>query len=167
MADVFIEQLVARKRSPLSRLIGTAYIFVLVLITALTFMLGFFALVPAVLAVGIWLVVRLIKSFDKEFEYIVTNGEMDVDRIVGKSKRKRLLTINSRSFEIIAPDEEVYFSPYKNTQFKERIDASSGAGSRYFAIGSSKQGGKLLLYFEPNERMLEAFKMYNPRAVKQ
>jgi len=167
MADVFIEHLITRKKSPISRLIGVAYIFVLVLLTALTILFELIPLLPAVLVLGTWLVVRLIKNFDIEFEYIVTNGEIDIDRIIGKRKRKRLITLDSRAFEILAPDAECNFSAYKNTEFKQRIDASSGKNPRYFAVCPSKMGGKLLLYFEPNERMLEAFKMYNQRAVRQ
>jgi hypothetical protein len=143
------------------------YIFVLVIIIVVTLVTDLFFLLPAALVGGVWLVVRLIKNFDTEFEYIVTNGELDIDQIIGKRKRKRLLTIDSRLFEIVAPDSDVNFSPYNSTQFRERIDASSRVNPRYFAVCPSKQGGKLLLYFEPNDRILDAVKMYNPRAVNR
>ncbi|MCL2081020.1 MAG: DUF6106 family protein [Oscillospiraceae bacterium] len=169
MADVFIEHLVAKKKTGSARLKGMAYIFALVILIAVTLMVDILImLLPAAVIGGIWLVFRLIRNLDMEFEYIVTNGELDIDRIVGRRKRKRLLTIHSRSFEILAPDRPQYFSEYERAEFKQRIDASSGAGApRFFAVGPSKEGGRLLLYFEPNARMLEAFRTYNPRAVKQ
>lgn len=168
MADIFIEHLVTREKTITTRLIGVLYIVALVTVVLITFMFEIlFMLFPVALVGGIWLVIRLIKGLDIEFEYIVTNGEVDIDRISGKRKRKRLLTVDCRNFEILAPDNPGYFAAYERFEFKEKVDVSSGANPRWFAICPSKQGGKLLLYFEPNDRMLDAFRLYNQRAVKQ
>lgn len=168
MADTFVEHLVTRKKTVTTRLIGVLYIVALVTVILITFMFEvLFMLLPVAVVGGIWLVVRLIKGLDVEFEYIVTNGEVDIDRISGKRKRKRLITVDCRTFEILAPDSPSYFAAYEKVVFKEKIDVSSGENPRWFAICPSKQGGKLLLYFEPNDRMLDAFRLYNQRAVKQ
>lgn len=41
-----------------------------------------------------------------EYEYIVTNGEMDIDKIIAKRRRKRLITVNARTFERFGPFKE-------------------------------------------------------------
>lgn len=35
----------------------------------------------------------LITNMSVEYEYIVTNGEMDIDKIIAKRRRKRLITV--------------------------------------------------------------------------
>ncbi|MCL1820414.1 MAG: DUF6106 family protein [Oscillospiraceae bacterium] len=167
MGDIFIEHLVTRGRDIKARLLSMAYITALLFVITVTFVVPILSfLIPAAVIGGIWLVIILIRHLDIEFEYIITNGELDVDRISGKRRRKRLLTVDSRNFEIIAPDNESNFSPYAKAEFKQTIDASSNANPRWFAVGPSKMGGKLLLYFEPNEKMLDAFKKYNSRALR-
>ena len=50
---------------------------------------------------GIYSGVQLTKMLDGEYEYILTNGEIDVDIIIGKSKRNRIITFNCADIERI------------------------------------------------------------------
>ena len=45
--------------------------------------------------------VQLTKMLDGEYEYILTNGEIDIDVIIGKSKRNRIITFNCADIERI------------------------------------------------------------------
>jgi len=101
MGDVFKEQLVAKKRTIKDYIL--VILIMLVAIVLLLFvipMLGTFSLLAVALILfgTYWLIQR----FDIEYEYILTNDELDVDKIIGKSKRKKLLTVSVKEFEIMA-----------------------------------------------------------------
>lgn len=101
----------------------------------------------------------IIKYFDIEYEYIVTNGELDVDIIYGKKTRKRLGTANSKNIEILAP----YTDDVKiNGEIKKKFDASSGIkeNKKYYVIFNHREHGRTLIIFEPTTEMLENIKFY-------
>ena len=169
MADVFVEHMVAKSKTASDKLIMFLYVLafiflnvVLMLIEVLVF------LIPMGLIGGCWLLMRLRRNQGIEFEYILTNGIIDIDKIIGKRKRKRLASLDCRNFEIIAPLNSSYFKEYEKAPFAKKLDASSGTNDsrRCFAVCPAKEGGRMLFVFEPNDRMREIFKMYAPRAVK-
>ena len=61
---------------------------------------------PLALIVFVGLIVLCyfkLPSFDLEFEYLYVNGELDVDKIMSKTKRKRVARIDMDKVELIAP----------------------------------------------------------------
>ncbi|GHU91645.1 hypothetical protein FACS1894202_13460 [Clostridia bacterium] len=170
MADIFIEHMVARRKTVNNHIQSVLYVLLLISVVLAGFTINnaiLNALIPFVAAGGAWLVWWLIRNQTVEFEYILTNGEIDIDRVLGRSKRKRITTVDVRNFEVFEPYDEAHFSKYKNAVFVRKFDASSGVGtdgSRKFVITPAKEGGgKLLLIFEPDERMINAMKVYNRR----
>lgn len=108
------------------------------------------AVIPAVgvLAGGVW----LLGSFNLEYEYIVTNNEMDIDKIIGRRKRKRMITV-----DISAAED---FAPYPS---KEEVNAdvvvhaySGSEVNAYYLITNHKDYGKVKVIFNPNEKIREA-----------
>lgn len=110
----------------------------------------------------------LAQKFNVEYEYIVTNDELDVDRIVSRRSRKRMLTVSARKFDHFgkAYGEEEKF--LKDPEIRVKLDASIGKNSeeRYYAVFENKQSDRMLLIFNPKREMLEAFRRYNPNVVK-
>lgn len=169
--DTFSEYIVSRKKGTKEILkiagILLALLVVMMAITVLTFMSAAFASVSFVLlAAAIFGAYYLITGQDIEYEYIVTNGEIDVDMIIHRRKRKRLITVHSRTFDVVAPVGSAEHRSEENATYTRVIDASSGRdnGKAYFA-SFSKDGQKIKLVFEPTEKMLEAFKTFVPRNV--
>jgi hypothetical protein len=95
-----------------------------------------------------------------EYEYILTNGEMDIDRILGQTRRKRMLSVDCRQFDILAPMTKEFEREYTSKTLTKKLDYSSGASAqgRVFAIFNGKDGARTLLVFEPNEGILLALK---------
>ncbi len=167
--DIFLEYIVSRKKGTreVLKIVGIV-LAMLVLMYASTFLLltpfaSFALLVVAGIIYGAY---YLITAQNIEFEYIVTNGELDVDRIVHRRKRRRLITVHSKTFDIVAPVGSPEHRGEENATFTRVIDASSGTdnGRAYFAV-FSKDGQRYKLIFEPTERMLESFKTFVPRNV--
>jgi hypothetical protein len=165
MADVFIEQLV--KKLPDSR--STLRRFAIVMGVALV---PFFFLYAApyvpfldmfvlpVLVLCVWGGMVLWRRTGLEYEYIFTNGSLDVDVIYGRRSRKRLLTVDCTGFEILAPVSEQYAKQFTSQSIVKRIVASSHVSSpgRWFAVFNDKDGKRTLLIFEPGERIMDGFK---------
>lgn len=167
--DIFLEYIVSRKKGVKEtlKIIATLFgVFVLLSICTILLVTPLGSIAIPLLAAGIYGAYILITCQNVEYEYIVTNGELDVDSIVHRRKRKRLITVHSRTFDIVAPCGEPEFSGEENGNFTKVIDASSGSndGKAYFAV-FSKDGMKIKLIFEPTEKMLDAFKTFVPRNV--
>lgn len=118
-----------------------------------------------VLAGSIYFMYWGITSRNIEYEYIVTNGELDVDSIVHRRKRKRLMSVSSKTFDLFAPMNSEHSREIERQQDLKKIDASSGRDvpNRYFAL-FSKDSVRYLLIFEPTDKMLADFERFVPRS---
>ena len=166
--DTFIEKLVTKKKAAVD------FVIIAMILLALLLLLFFFFAtnirigmgIDLLLVVGaIYLGIRIISSRNVEYEYILTNGDLDIDMIVSKRKRKRIFSANCKEFDILAPVKSNSFSQQVQS-IKNRIDASSSIDSpgAYFTT-LNYNNNKTLVIFEPDERMLKNFKIYIPRKV--
>ena len=179
MDDIFIERIVHRKKDGIhylkvAMIIVTAILlaFVSAVIASSISVLSF--LVPLLVAgcgYGAW---WLISSMDLEFEYIVTNGEIDIDSIVHRRKRKRIFSGRSKDFEIMAKlDSDEWKDVSRTLQGDKKrgslriVDCSAVPGSptSWFFIANHKTG-RMLVVFDPDERILTNLKRFNPSRVK-
>lgn len=166
--DIFIEKLVTKKKTFADTLLTAAVILatILVVFACLSIPLLNQLNLGILLAAGFaYLGYRIVISRNIEYEYIVTNGDLDIDKIISKRKRKRIFSANCREFDIVSKVKSNSFSQSVQS-IKNRIDASSSIDSpdAYF-ITLNYKGEKTLVIFEPNERMLNNFKIYIPRKV--
>ena len=70
----------------------------LVLVTI--FMAIHYTLIGSVLGVGAFYAgLYLGTNYDVEYEYLVVNGEFDIDKILAKKRRKKLITVKVGEFE--------------------------------------------------------------------
>lgn len=116
----------------------------------------------------IYIAYRLICRFDVEYEYALTNGELDVDMIIRRKRRKRVISIDSKAFIEFGKKSEEDKSINDKTEYARVIDASahSKIHEDYYAV-FFKNGQKVKLYFNPSKKMIELFKIYAPRVVKE
>lgn len=170
--DIFVEQIVKRTASgrdwAVRILIGIA----MGALSAASLFVFFFILpVPAagiMLVFGIfWGGYRLITNSDCEYEYIVTNGEIDVDKIIAKRKRIRLITAKASSFEA--------FGAYENApEAEDGVTVVSAVGvnesetdtKTYYADFKHASAGNVRLIFSPEERVVDAISPFLPRQIK-
>ncbi len=91
--DNICEQLVTKTRTGadvakiIGIMIGSVLLAAVCMFFAMALGLTFLILISvAVLALGIW----LLSGVNVEYEYIITNNEMDIDKIIGRRKRKQI-----------------------------------------------------------------------------
>ncbi len=166
--DTFLEKLVTKKRTLGDNLMtfGILIAGIILIIVSLSIPLLNQLGVSFLLAAGlVYLTYRFITARNIEYEYVVTNGELDIDKIVSKRKRKRIFSASCKEFEILAKVSSNSFSQSVQS-IKNRIDATSSINSpgAYFATLSYK-GEKTVVLFEPDDRMLNNFKIFIPRKI--
>lgn len=152
--DTFFEQIVRKKKTvgELAIMVGVALAALVLCVAAFLFLGGLSAILICGILYGAW---YLITMQNKEFEYCVTNGDIDVDLIVAKRKRKRIVSVAGRKIERLLP----YDSSVSTQGFQRVVTAAPSLqeeGLWYFTY-HSKKNGHTLVVFSPNERVLSAF----------
>jgi hypothetical protein len=168
--DTFMEKLVTKKKTTADHLITFGIVLAAILLIMIILMIKVLQElgISLILAAGIgYLAYRLLTSRNVEYEYIVTNGDLDIDKIVSRRKRKRIFSANCKEFDIVAPVKSDSYNRSAQ-EFKKRIDASSSTDSAdAWFVTLNYKGEKTIVIFEPDERMLKNFKIYIPRKVLQ
>lgn len=168
--DIFVEQIVKKEASgkdwALRTIIGIGMgalcavsLFVFLFISPLLGLMLFFGV--------IWGGYTLMINTDCEYEYIVTNGEIDIDKIIAKRKRLRLITAKASAFEA--------FGEYDNAPaVGEGVTTVSAVGASlsedgskvYYADFKHPSAGDVRIIFSPNEKVVEAITPFLPRQIK-
>ncbi len=169
MNDIFMEKIVARRKTNLDYLkIGGALAGGLVfLIFGVPLASAYVSFITPLLVIavgyGIW---YLLISLNREFEYIVTNGDLDIDMIISKRKRKRVFSGKAKEFELLAKvDSDEYQKAQKGNYKLLDCSAFIGAKDNWFVLADYK-GQRLMVVFAPDERMLANMKRFNPNKIK-
>ncbi len=154
--DTFFEQIVKKKKSPLEWLIivGTVIAGLAVILLAWRYA-GFLAafIIVAALYGGWW----LLTSQNKEYEYCVTNGDIDIDLIIARRSRKRVVSVAGRKIEALLPYEKGAVSTAAFQRVLVAAPSGRVKGLWYFTYHSKKKGHTLII-FQPSERVLKALR---------
>ena len=159
--DVFCEYIVKVKKNPVELTISALGIILAVILLGFSLFFlftpfsSFVLLIDAGVVYGAYI---LITHFNVEYEYILTNGDIDIDKIIAKRKRKRVLSFSTKEFEIVAPCKQ-------GENYTNVLDLGTrNYENAYYAV-FSKDGQKKTLVFNPPQKMIEAMKTYSPRTV--
>lgn len=156
MGDVFNEQLIKRKQTLKDTAIRVCLIILVILILILSFSLIGPQLGVIVTAAAGFGAAYLMSFFKVEYEYVFTNGELDIDVIYNQSRRKRIFSAHVNDIEIMAHAEDRnHESEFAN--FQDLKDYSTGEitpNTYMFMINYKSKRTKVII--EPNEKMMKA-----------
>lgn len=185
--DVFMEYLIKRKRSAKDNVI-VALLIVAALMVSLVLFIALFIMslslagaqeqasqfsslflgLGLLLIAGVWYgAYILINRRSIEYEYILTNSEMDIDKIMAKKGRKRMISFDFKEAEIVANiNDDMHNSAYKNSQDIKLQDFTGNKdnGNVYF-VDISVEGERTRVLFQPTSRMMESIRKFNPSRV--
>lgn len=168
MTDVYLEHMVKRVMTPALRVrqlllcLGGAGALLLASLLAPHVGLPGFLLPPAGLAAA-FLACRLARAQEVEFEYTLTNGEFDLDKIMARSTRKRLLSFHCRDVERLVP-----FSPGKAPPSGTLMACSfPGDQDLWRCTVKHPKRGSVSFVFNGNEPLLAAMSRFLPGAVRR
>lgn len=161
MNETYVECLVKRKTPAYMKFLKILSIMLTVcfIVLGMVFLVGLLlAIIFGVAAYFIYL------NADLEYEYLYVDKELTIDKVMAKSRRKRVGTFDLNKMEIVAPVKSWHLDNYKNRTDKV-FDYSSGEERQpdkrflFFYDGQKK------IIFEPNEEMVKAMQFSAPRKV--
>lgn len=169
--DNFVEQLVVRNETQSEKTRKIALLIIGALMTVLIALTAFMQLGSPIIAflgfilaagAGYFTYFKYRSSY-VEYEYAFTNGTLDVDKIVAKSKRYELLSTEVKTFTAFGKYDE---SMEEDEDMTVMIVTDNIASHEYYADFLSEEYGKTRLIFAPDERMLETIRKFLPSRLK-
>ena len=161
-SETYVECLVASKSSPVMK-------FLRILLIMLTVAFGFLGLMGYFVAMIIAIVCGVGAYFVSqqctiEYEYLYIDREISIDRIMGKSRRKRIGTYETDRMEILAPMNSYHLDEYRRRDVKPKDYSSRNVqepDTRY----AMYYEGNVMIILEPNEEFIKAVSNVAPRKV--
>ncbi|MBQ1172596.1 MAG: hypothetical protein IIX48_08390 [Lachnospiraceae bacterium] len=161
MNDTYIEFLVKKPDSKTATLLHILMIGV----GAVLFLVGFFIDMRLLLPGIILLIGSIIPNLftNIEYEYLLLEKELTVDRIRKQEKRKTVANYKLDSMVVMAPKGSEHLSRY--AQLKA-IDYSSGTQEgQPFEIVVDGKGGKVRIIIDTSKELIDAIRKLHPRDV--
>jgi len=162
MGDVYIEQLVQKTPSAKDKAMRVLIIaaFVFICAVALLLVLVGYAIALLLVLAGGFFMLYMLTFYNIEYEYTITHGELDIDIIYGKSRRKRLFNGEIKTFEIMCHvSDDSHEHTFNRAQ--TYLDYSGGIiAENTYKFYCVNKGRQLAIAFEPNAEILAAVKIY-------
>ena len=149
MNDIYLEYILKKKKTGGQKAIIAVIIFAAII--------GF-----------AWYGAYLLMSMQNiEYEYILTNSEIDIDKIMSKKARKRIASFDFKEINICANiNDNEHNHDYKNVTVSKTFDVTGdkSRGNVYF-VDYSQDSENYRVLFQPTSKMIESIKRFNPRNV--
>ena len=156
--DTFVEQIVKKKKGGreyaviFGSIVGAILLLLVLFLFAFQFIGGLFLFLVAGAGYGVW---WLCTTQNIEFEYSVTNGDIDIDQIIAQRKRKRIVSVSGEKIETMAPYKP---EDYVGRKFDRMVIAAPSTAEQglWCFTYHSKKSGSTLVIFQPEERVLKS-----------
>ncbi len=173
--DIFVEQLVTKKKTIgayagifgcLIGVFAVLWLWTILLPLVAQYIPSVGGLAFLVLVGVIYLFYRLISNTNLEYEYCFTNGAFDVDKILNRRSRKKVVSLNARSIEKMAKANDPDFKRLMKDGGVKKIYACTHIkdADTYYVVYQGEKGRQMLL-FNPNEEIKDGFRRFNPQKV--
>lgn len=118
------------------------------------------------LAVG-FIVFFTFRNTNIEYEYDFFGGELTIDKIMSKAKRKRIKVINFNNFEYMAPSDSPRFGNMDSQMDRTYYNYSAHdlEEKTYTALFRGEEKSSMYLEFSPNEELISLIRKLYPRKV--
>lgn len=152
MNDTYVEQIIEWTPTKKARAVKALLILLCVCSLIMFFLPLGFLIVLAVIV----LTVLVTRDYNREYEYSFVEGELDVDKIVCKSSRRRCGSFDFRKLEMMAPLGSQEDMRYSHNKYKEYDYSSGDTDHAKYVAYVMKDNETVRLIFEPNEEMIHA-----------
>ena len=164
--DTFFEQIIKIKLTgKVKALITAIIVFDALLVCVLLYLSLFLAptIMLLVVAGAIYGGYKLISLLSIEYEYIYTNGDLDVDKIVAKSNRKRMVSIKCSEIEKYG---EYKGQPAPGSVKATHIFCNPDSEGQVYLIAKDRNLGNVMIVLAPNDRIRTELEKAIPRLAK-
>lgn len=164
MSESYVECLVKQRTSLAGKFLRYLLIMLTAVFAMLTFLMGMdFVMFLIAVAAGAGAYFAYLYT-DLEYEYLYLDRELTVDKVMAKTKRKRVAVYQMDRIEILAPVRSYHLDDYRNRTVKEKdysIGYEDKPDLRYCMY---YEGGEKLI-LSPSPEMVKAMKNTAPRKI--
>lgn len=159
-ADTFIERIYTRKKTgtDMAKIAGIMVLYFVLIAVVLLFggaVEFLLSLIPLILVGGAFGAWWLITSLNKEFEYVVTKGDLDIDTITARRRRKRTYAVKAKDIEIMAAcSSDEYKSMSKQPNLKILNLAAVVDDPKNWFIVSQYSGARTMVIISADEKVV-------------
>lgn len=163
--DTFFEQIVPIKKTGKTFAAVTGIWLAALLLAYLLLTIGMKYLASiallAILGLG-YGAYRLSSMLNVEYEYIITNGTLDIDKIVNRSSRKRVLSLELGQVTRL---EKYNPNMLNGLNTKSLLHACNAGDDAYLLVAEKEGKGASYLVFAPDERLRGAIVKFVPKFI--
>ncbi len=164
MNETYVECLVQTKPNTLLKILKYIAIALTALIGLWSILMG--GIVFLIIAIAIGVGAYFAHSYsDIEYEYLYVDREISIDKVIAKSRRKKVLKLETDKMEIFAPYNSHELDSYKNRKCEEK-DFSSRIVKQPEARWALYYEGQKMYILEPSQEFVKALANIAPRKVK-
>lgn len=164
--DHYNEQLVVKQNEPkdiiVKALILTGVLIVIAVCIAGALLFNF----PYLIVIGVgavYLAYLLFTGTMVEYEYIVTNNDLDIDKIMGKRKRKRLITVKLNTVR-----DWGEYTGREQVNVNATVMASDATGyGNWYIVAEHEKYGTVLVIFTPAKETVMNINFGVPYGVRK
>lgn len=162
--DTFFEQIIPIRKTGGAMFAVIGIWFLALLLSAILFLfpiLGNFSVIIIFgILYGAW---KLTSRFNTEYEYIITNGTMDIDKIINKSSRKRMCSMELSGVSRL---EKFNMGLINNVDKKMLVIACNlDDPDAYYMVCDREGKGAIHVVFAPEERLKGAMVKFIPKFI--
>lgn len=164
MNDSYVEWMVARKTKPTDILIKGVSIG----LTAVLLLLGLgFFIFPCLIAgiVAAVLCYFFLPNLSVEYEYLYVSKELQVDKIMSRTRRKTVANYTLEKMEIFAREGVYQLDEFKNRQMATKDFTSGNKDAVRYVMVINDGNESARVYLEPNDALINAVRNQFPRKV--
>lgn len=105
------------------------------------------------------------RNSEVEYEYLYVTNTLTIDRIFGKTKRKKAWEGAMDGVQIVAPTGSTEAKDHETNNMKVLDFSTRESGAKTYTLISHAGSETTKIIFEPNEKLLHCMKMTSPRKV--
>ena len=163
MSDAYVECLVKAKSSALGKF-GKYFLIVVTVIMVILMALTM-NVIALLLAVAAGVGAYFVNMFtDLEYEYLYLDKELTIDKVMAKTKRKRVAVYQLDRMEILAPIKSYHLDNYRNRNVKKKDFSIGYEDKPDLRYAMYYEGGEKLI-LSPSPEMIKVMKNAAPRKV--
>lgn len=161
--DIFCEQLVKIKNSFAKTLLIALIVIVSAALCVIMFIYSkqYFMLIFLIVAL-VYGTIFLVKQFFIEYEYSITNGTVDIDKIIAKSRRKRIISFETAEIIRIGKINDAGI-----VKSADKVFLCGNKSENAYYILAKKGAAKAAILMEPDERIKAAITESAPKNMRR
>lgn len=161
ISDTYVECLVKKKTSTLFLLLRILSVMLTVVFILLGLILWPALIIGVLTGVAAYFIYL---NSDLEYEYLYLDKEITIDKVMAKTRRKRVAKYDVQRMEILAPMNSYHLGDYKNRTAKTNDYSSGEVKQPEVRYVMYYEGGQRVI-LEPDGELVKAIKNVAPRKV--